>query len=245
MEKLTVIESIKMLFGVYMNYCEAVETINQSGVYEYKKFRKPNFPSELSEQFVYLLLNKKQGLDCKWDKKTPGDIDIIDDDDKIKKDEVKCFSSDGPITFGPAEPWNILHLVDATEVITGNIKIYEVQMSNISDDWKNLILSGSDDIDYEDTILDEIELNKKTKEQLKELCRKRKISGFSKYKKQELVNYLLTTKAGSGIKPIKTYQKYCDEGKRPRITPTELLEQLGDECHEVFNGTIDELLEDT
>ena len=191
MEEITK-KSIKGLFTAYLSYCKVGKNINEKGIYKNKKIRRPNFPCELSEQLVQYLLITKQGLDCRWDI-NKGDIKIIYDD-IVKRGEVKCFSSDGPISFGPTEPWDILYLVNAKEYMKSKFKIYEVQLSNVSDEWKNIIISG--------------ETRKNTN-------------------------------------PIKTYQMYCDAGKRPRINPTRLLEQLGDNCQEIFNGTFDELLEDT
>ena len=66
------------------------------------KIRRPNFPEDISQNIV------KFSIGC--DDITPGDLYS----DSLGKIEVKCFSSFGPISFGPNEVWNTLVILDAT-----------------------------------------------------------------------------------------------------------------------------------
>lgn len=110
-------------------YCKEILTCRLNSYIEYhnssklhEKIRKPNFPEDISENIVKLYVN-----DCEWKQKS-GDL-YSEINGKI---EVKCFSSHGPISFGPKESWDILFIVDATDFINSkscdfNIKISKSQ----------------------------------------------------------------------------------------------------------------------
>ena len=53
-----------------------------------------------------------------------------------KKIEVKCFSSKGPISFGPTEDWDYLILIDATKY--GYATFYIFNGSNKCKEWANI-----------------------------------------------------------------------------------------------------------
>lgn len=82
-----------------------------------KKIRRPNFPEVVSEHLVHFLLKEKST----WD--TPvGDL-LGNNGEKI---EVKCSSSDGPLSFGPTQEWDILYCVDARNYENNQFKIFKI-----------------------------------------------------------------------------------------------------------------------
>jgi hypothetical protein len=52
--------------------------------------------------------------------------------------EVKGFSSNWPISFGPKEKWNRLYIVDCQKTMDKIFKIYEIKISNEDDIWENI-----------------------------------------------------------------------------------------------------------
>ena len=105
-----------------------------------KKIRNPNFPSEISENIVkYVLVHcKNYKIFPNWDTEC-GDLDWV-----YKKLEIKCFSSQGPSSFGPTEKWDILYFLDATDFINKNFKLYEIRLSNKNDIWGNIKMNKKD-----------------------------------------------------------------------------------------------------
>jgi len=51
--------------------------------------------------------------------------------------EIKNFTSTGPITFGPTEPWDALLILDGAEKNTW-FKLYEIPHANNSRVWSNI-----------------------------------------------------------------------------------------------------------
>ena len=105
--------------------------------------RKPNFPEDISENIVRLY----ELQDCSEWKHKSGDL-YSKSDGKI---EVKCFSSTGPISFGPKETWDLLYIVDATLFYDDKFSIYKINLSNKDDIWRNIRVSLAQS--YEDQIL--------------------------------------------------------------------------------------------
>ena len=93
-----------------------------------KRERMPNFPEVISEYIVSRIIQLKLGGlvykksvgigrgDLRWNEK------II---------EVKCFSSNGPISFGPTEVWDELYILDATKFLEDIFVCYRLTQDNI------------------------------------------------------------------------------------------------------------------
>lgn len=101
-----------------------------------KKIRNTNFPSEISENIVKFCLFKKYNIMGCWDT-NDGDLILLD-----KKLEIKGFSSAGPSSFGPTEKWDTLYFVDCMDHIHKNFKVYEINLSNKSEQWKNIYVNS-------------------------------------------------------------------------------------------------------
>lgn len=102
-----------------------------------KKCRRINFPSEISENIVKFILLNIYNKKCTWDTKC-GDL-LFDNKYKI---EVKSFTSDGPISFGPEENWDIIYFLDSRQYYDDIYILYELKLKNTDDDWKNLKVSN-------------------------------------------------------------------------------------------------------
>ena len=127
---------INNLLSSFITYTDSIEKINER--LSNKKIRFPNFPSEISENIVCYYINKNN-KNATWDTKK-GDIEL-ETGDKV---EVKGYSSDGPASFGPTETWNILYFINCKSYKERKFVIYEINLSNKSDTWKNLKVSKTD-----------------------------------------------------------------------------------------------------
>ena len=59
-----------------------------------------------------------------------------------KKVEVKGgFITMGPPTFGPRETWDEIYFVDCQDTLKKTFKIYAIELSNTSEEWKQLKVS--------------------------------------------------------------------------------------------------------
>ena len=111
---------IKKYFENYVQQCKIIEGINCSK----RKVRRPNFPEVISEHIVYYYLVKNESGEFAWDVDN-GDL-TRELNGKVYKIEVKCTSSDGPLSFGPTQFWDELFFVDASRFWKGHFSIYKV-----------------------------------------------------------------------------------------------------------------------
>lgn len=169
------VKLISKYLDAYITLCDTIDKLNDQ--LESKKIRKPNFPSEISENIVKFVYNKNNKNLAKWDVKG-GDLITLDG----LKIEVKAYSSNGPTSFGPTEKWDILYIVDAKRYLDKRFKVYEINLKS-----SNIIIQN-----------------------LK-------------------------------VSKLETYEQQCKSGRRPRINPINLIEQLGNNCNLIFNDTIHSL----
>jgi hypothetical protein len=97
--------------------------------------RHSNFPSEISENIVKFYL---------WDKKYPVEwrkgYDLCLKGLRI---EVKAFASDGPISFGPNERWNVIYFVDCRNFTENIYTIYLIPYANTHELWRTLHINSN------------------------------------------------------------------------------------------------------
>ena len=115
--------------------------------------------------------------------KTKVKLHIKPDENTMTRVEIKCFTSDGPISFGPKEAWDVLLILDACDYIGYNFALYEIPMKNDSSECSVLQLNKS-----------------------------------------------------------QTFAHQCEEGRRPRLSFSELRAQLGQNCKLLWSGDIRDLL---
>ena len=135
------------MIDVYIQYINIVNKLGSTCKLKYKKFRKMNFPSEISENLVmYAIIRKYPFITCIWDI-SKGDL-IMDLYIKKYNIEVKAFSSGGPTSFGPTVVWDIIYFIDCRNIQNSNFKIYEIKLSNNCKIWKNIKVNTNET--YED-----------------------------------------------------------------------------------------------
>ena len=92
---------------------------------KYKKVRKNNYPSEITENITKFAIARKYNIMGNWDIK-PGDLKIL-----TKQIEVKGgFIENGPPSFGPDEKWDWIYFVDCDKTFDMIFKVYEIKKSN-------------------------------------------------------------------------------------------------------------------
>ena len=146
----------------YNEHLDWIKNMNEN--MKKKKIRNEIFPSHISENISKYAICKKYNIMTNWDCK--GDLVMLN-----KQIEVKGFMSTGPLSFGPKEPWDYIYFVDALRTSDNYYKVYEIKLSNISKEWRDIVISG-EDVNYEDCELPN-DLENISKKELLELCVKR------------------------------------------------------------------------
>lgn len=198
-----------------------------------KKIRNENFPSHISENIAKFAICKKYNIMPDWDCK--GDLVMLN-----KQIEVKGFMSTGPLSFGPKEPWDYIYFVDALRTRDNYYKVYEIKLSNLSEEWRDIVISGKD-INCEDCDLPN-DLEKISKNELLELCVKRGLKKSGN--KNDLITRINNEPIGSGINKKLTYGDIADADKRGKLRAPfyeTIKHQIEGNCKLIFEGHITEL----
>lgn len=129
--------SINMLMTQYNFYKEECIRYNEMNKLlgpksKHKQIRRPNFPSEISENLCKFVAMKALKKKISWN--TKGDLITIDGEQL----EVKAFSSSGPISFGPKSGWVHLFIIDSRDYSNGNFIIYCINLTNKDEAWQNI-----------------------------------------------------------------------------------------------------------
>ena len=136
-EKYT-IDVLKHHIHIHRNYLSKLDRLsNKYNV----SFRKPIFPESISENIIKHIIIKKFNHDITWD--CSGDLYSKD----IGKIECKAFASDGPISFGHSQEWNIIYFLDLNDWYSDNIiKLYQLKLKNSSSKWLNIKVNKNENI---------------------------------------------------------------------------------------------------
>lgn len=129
-------EFIKEFLNIQKEHVNKLKTLENK--YDHK-IRSVNFPESLSELIIKIFINKIENRNCL--KAKIGDL--ICNEEKI---EVKCFTSNGPISFGPKENWNQIYFLDAINIfnINNNIKIYKCNLTNKDQLWLDIKINKNE-----------------------------------------------------------------------------------------------------
>jgi hypothetical protein len=123
---MSLIDDLLPLLEAFITYSRCVSVMKQ----KYKTFRMPNFPDEISENLVRLIIKRKTGLMPDWKQNSVGNSkkcgDLYCDG---KKFEVKCFTSSGPSSFGPTETWSEIYFLDARDYLNKCFKCYRILLN--------------------------------------------------------------------------------------------------------------------
>lgn len=104
------------------------------------KTRRNGLPEHISENIVkYIVHNYLGDLECRWQ----GNVDDAPGDLSGGR-EVKSFTSDGPITFGPTQPWRQIFFLDAREWLNDELVVWMCDLPDTHEIWKNLKVSKKD-----------------------------------------------------------------------------------------------------
>lgn len=80
--------------------------------------RCPNFPESISENIVKLFINNKEN--------------------------IKCFSSTGPTSFGPQESWDEIYFVDSIHFKLNFYKIYRINLKNCDKKFQQIMVNKTE-----------------------------------------------------------------------------------------------------
>ena len=104
------------------------------------KFRMPAIPEDISENIVkFILRNKCNDRTSSWNCKS-GDLFS----EKEGKQECKCFTSDGPLSFTPSTEWNVIYFLDARHWLEDKFILYRINLKRTSVEWKNIRMNKNE-----------------------------------------------------------------------------------------------------
>ena len=136
------IEDTEELLDSYINTCDLFD--KKSKKIQHKCCSHPPFYNVVSENIIKFALFKiYDTTDGSWDIKI-GDLLIMGE-----KVECKAFSSVGPTSFGSTEKWDKLYFLDAIEFREKRFKLWEINLSNTDEVWRNIIISGKNVVSKE------------------------------------------------------------------------------------------------
>ena len=110
--------------------------------------RLPTMPEDISENLVKFIIHNWVGdKTSKWTKGIKGSGAKISGDlvSAVEKaQESKCFTSDGPPSFGPTEHWDVIYFLDAREWLKDHLVLWRVPLTNSSKEWKGIKINASE-----------------------------------------------------------------------------------------------------
>jgi hypothetical protein len=122
-------EILKQHYEMHKNY--VISRKNSSKLLNIN-FRLPCIPEDISENMIKFIIHKNGDVTSSWNCK--GDLlSSIEG-----KQECKCFTSTGPISFTPSSEWDSIYFLDATEWLNDCFKLYKFPYKRTSDEWKNI-----------------------------------------------------------------------------------------------------------
>lgn len=144
LQKLDDVYDYELIYDRLCDYNNAYNKIlNNNNNLNIKKIRNENFPSDISENIAKFAICKKYKIMPNWDIK-PGDLRIDKKNVPTLKLEIKGFMSTGPSSFGPTEKWDRLYFVDCRNHLSFIFVVYEINLKNDSDKFKNISISKTE-----------------------------------------------------------------------------------------------------
>lgn len=95
-------------------------------------FRMSGIPEDISENIIKFIIHKNGDKTSSWS--CSGDLYSF----IYGKQECKCFTSNGPLSFTPSSLWDVIYFLDAREWLNDKFILYKVNLKNSSTDWKNI-----------------------------------------------------------------------------------------------------------
>ena len=120
---------LKSQYEIHKNYTkQRIESSKELKI----NFRLPSIPEDISENIIKFIIHKNGDMSSSWN--CSGDLLS-----KIEgKQECKCFTSTGPISFTPSSDWDVIYFLDAIDWINDNFKLYKFPHKKSSNIWKNI-----------------------------------------------------------------------------------------------------------
>lgn len=122
-------------FLTHKNYVEGMRALRaETGI----SIRDPVMPEAISENIIKFIIHNHVGdTTSKW----VGTGDLISENEGIQ--ECKCFSSNGPASFGPTERWNVIYFLDARNWLQDHFELWRIPLKNISPEWRAIRLNAT------------------------------------------------------------------------------------------------------
>jgi hypothetical protein len=130
-------EVLKSAYALHKNYVIEMKNLEHSfGI----KIRLPGFPEHISENITkFIIHNKLNDKTSRWEC-VKGDLLSA----KEGSGEVKCYMSDGPISFTPSSDWDVIYFLDARNWLTDDTFIlYRVELKMSSVEWGSIMVSST------------------------------------------------------------------------------------------------------
>ena len=108
------------------------------------KIRLPSIPEDISENIIKFIIHKNGDLTSTWNC-VSGDLFS----DLEGKQECKCFTSDGPLSFTPSSEWDSIYFLDARNWLneSESMILYKVSLKKSSEEWKNIKVNKNQTFD--------------------------------------------------------------------------------------------------
>jgi hypothetical protein len=140
-------EILKKRFYQHKDYVLSTKKIiDETGL----NIRLPNTPEDISENTAkFIIRSWVNDPTTKWSKSSKLNIKISGDLISLIEgiQEVKCFTSTGPLSFGPKEAWNVVYFLDFVNWLDNKIILWRVNLSNTSDEWKSIKVNKNQTFD--------------------------------------------------------------------------------------------------
>jgi len=132
----------EILRGEFQTHKEYVLKRKQTKEKTGLDIRMPNMPEDISENITKFIIHHHVGdISSKWTKGIKGKGPKITGDlisDMEHTQEVKCFTSDGPPSFGPKENWDVIYFLDARDWLNERFVLWRVPLKNVSAEWRSV-----------------------------------------------------------------------------------------------------------
>lgn len=120
------VSALNKRFILHHSYVTMTIEMNLPGV------RLPAFPEDISENIVKYILGGNVTRNT-----NTGDLYSTD----IGKIEVKCFTSNGPISFTPSSGWDEIYFLDGRGWLDKKFKLYRLPYKMSSEFWSNIVIN--------------------------------------------------------------------------------------------------------
>jgi len=125
-------EILKRRYKSFKLYIEETHKIKQ--LCNNEKIRMFGLPEDISENIIKQICNNKLNDVSITRMYKTGDLFSV----KEGKQECKCFTSNGPISFSPSSNFDILYLLDARDLLNDIFILYKFPFGNKSEIFKNI-----------------------------------------------------------------------------------------------------------